>query len=192
MFTFKGSLSLSQKKILGLPVDPFDGLRLRFRQMIWTAVIPCVWLMDDLASGSLPQTRRFIGRFDSLAQIREFVARAAGAAGLGPAAVYAVEMAVDEACTNIIEHAYGSEGRGDIECTCQPDTEGLTVTLRDYGRPFDPSGVPKPDTNASLEGRTEGGLGLYLIRELMDEVHFEFTPDSGNVLTLVKRKEAVT
>jgi serine/threonine-protein kinase RsbW len=131
----------------------------------------------------------FPGRFDSLAKISAFVVRAAKAAGLGSAAVYAVEMAVDEACTNIIEHAYGGEGLGDIECTCRVDTYGLTVALRDRGHPFDPSGVSEPDINASLEERKEGGLGLYLMRKLMDEVHFEFDPDCGNVLTMVKRKE---
>jgi serine/threonine-protein kinase RsbW len=138
---------------------------------------------------SFKQTMTFPARFDSLAKVSEFVVRAAKAAGLGSAAVYAVEMAVDEACTNIIEHAYGGEGRGDIECTCRIDTRGLTVALRDHGQPFDPSRVPEPDINASLEERKEGGLGLYLIRKLMDEVHFEFTPDSGNVLTMLKHKE---
>jgi serine/threonine-protein kinase RsbW len=98
-------------------------------------------------------------------------------------------MAVDEACTNIIEHAYGGEGRGDIECTCQIESDRLIVRLCDHGRPFDPSSVPEPDINASLEERTEGGLGLFLIRKLMDEVHFEFTAESGNVLTMVKWKE---
>jgi serine/threonine-protein kinase RsbW len=98
-------------------------------------------------------------------------------------------MAVDEACANIIEHAYGGEGRGDIECTCQIDGDGLLVRLCDQGRPFDPSSVPEPDINGSLEERQEGGLGLFLIRKLVDEVRFEFTPGSGNVLTLVKWKE---
>ncbi len=134
----------------------------------------------------------FPGRFESLAEIVKFVARAARSAGLGPTAVYAVEMAVDEAFTNIIEHAYGGEGRGDIECTCRVNTHGLTVMLRDYGCPFDPSSVPEPDINAGLEEREAGGLGLFLIHKLMDEVHFEFTPDSGNFLTMVKRKETTS
>lgn len=145
--------------------------------------------MDDLSSGSLTQRRTFPGRFDSLAEIAEFVTRAAGAAGLDKDAVYAVEMAVDEACTNIIEHAYGGEGRGDIECTCEVNHDRLSVTLRDYGCPFNPSSVPEPDIRSALEDRREGGLGVYLIRRLMDEVYFEFTSDSGNVLTMVKRKE---
>jgi serine/threonine-protein kinase RsbW len=148
--------------------------------------------MDDSASGSFTQTMIFPGQFDSLAKIGRFVARAARFTGLDPTAVYAVEMAVDEACTNIIEHAYGGEGRGDIECTCQVDDDELRVTLRDYGCPFDPLSVPEPDINASLDERREGGLGLYLIRKLMDEVQFEFTSDSGNVLTMVKRKETTS
>jgi serine/threonine-protein kinase RsbW len=148
--------------------------------------------MDDSFSGSLAQTMTFPGQFDSLAEIGEFVTRAAGAAGMDRDAVYAVEMAVDEACSNIIQHAYGGEGRGEIECTCQVNRDKLIVTLRDYGYPFNPSSVPEPDINAALEDRREGGLGLYLIRKLMDEVRFEFTSDSGNVLTMVKRKETTS
>lgn len=135
------------------------------------------------------QTATFPGRFASLANISKFVTRAARAAGLDERAVYAVQTAVDEACSNIIEHAYGGEGRGPIECTCRIDDDGLTVTLRDYGRPFDPTGVPRPDIHASLEDRQEGGLGLYMMRQLMDEVRFGPPCDSSNVLTMVKRKE---
>ena len=102
-----------------------------------------------------------------------------------------MQLAVDEACSNIVEHAYGGEGRGDIECTCRVNDEGLTVILQDCGRPFDPSLVPEPNASPNLDDETctGGGLGLYFMRQLMDEVRFEFTPDSGNVVTMVKRKE---
>lgn len=138
------------------------------------------------------QTLTYPGRFDSLAAIAEFVTEAAETAGLDAHAVYAVQMAVDEACSNIIEHAYGGEGRGDIECTCRTNDDGLTVILRDYGCSFDPACVPEPDTHCCLEERDESGLGLYFIRQLMDEVRFECTSDAGNVLTLVKRKETAS
>lgn len=134
------------------------------------------------------QTAMFPGRFDNLAAIGEFVSRAAEAAGLDDRAVYEVQMAVDEACSNIIEHAYGGEGHGPIECTCRVEDEGLTVVLYDQGRRFDPSSVPAPDLSSRLEDRTGGGLGLYFMRQLMDEVRFEFTPDAGNRLTMVKRR----
>lgn len=132
--------------------------------------------------------RTFPGRFDGLATIGEFVCRAAEGAGLDDRAVYEVQLAVDEACSNIIEHAYGGEGRGDIEITCRIGSEGLTVMLRDFGRPFDPTSISLPDLTASLQDRDLGGLGLYFMRRLMDEIDFEFTPDSGNVLTMVKRR----
>jgi serine/threonine-protein kinase RsbW len=138
----------------------------------------------------IPKTATFPARLDSLAAIGEFVTHAAEAAGLDARAVYAVQLAADEACSNIIKHAYGGEGRGDIECTCMANKNGLTVILRDYGRPFDPTSVPEPDLCSNLEDRKLGGLGFYLIHQLMDKVRFEFTPDSGNVLTMVKRKEA--
>jgi serine/threonine-protein kinase RsbW len=148
--------------------------------------------MSESFSNSPTQTKSFPGQFDSLAGVGQFVTRAATAAGFDQTAIYAVEMAVDEACTNIIEHAYEGEERGDIECTCQDSPGELTVTLRDFGRPFDPASVPEPNIHARLEERREGGLGLFLMRKLMDEVHFEFTSDAGNVLTLVKRKERPT
>jgi len=135
------------------------------------------------------QTTSFPGRFDSLAAIGEYVTRAAEAAGLDARSVEGVELAVDEACSNIIEHAYGGEGRGDIEVTYRIDGEGLTVVLRDYGRPFDPDRVPEPDLQAPLEDRDAGGLGLHFMRQLMDQVRFEFTAGAGNVLTMVKRRE---
>jgi anti-sigma regulatory factor (Ser/Thr protein kinase) len=138
------------------------------------------------------QTRMFPGRFDSLAAISDFVTRAAEAAGLDARATYAVQMAVDEACSNVIEHAYGGEGRGNVECTCRASDDGLTVILRDHGRPFDPASVPEPDLHTSLKDRTVGGLGLYLMRRLMDEIHFELTPNLGNVLVMVKRKEPMS
>jgi serine/threonine-protein kinase RsbW len=140
------------------------------------------------------QTLTFPGRFEGLAAISEFVTRAALNAGLDARAIYAVQLAVDEACSNIIEHAYGGEGRGNIECTCRVDDVGLTIILRDRGRPFDPDLVSEPNKCPELDDEdcTGGGLGLYFMRQLMDEVDFTFTPDSGNLLTMVKRRKRET
>ncbi len=134
------------------------------------------------------QTLTVTGKFENLSLIGAFVTRAAQAAGLDERAVYAVEMAVDEACSNIIEHAYGGEGRGDIECACHIDETGLTITLRDHGRPFDPQSVPQPNLQTNIEEREAGGLGIYLMHQLMDEVRFDFTSDEGNLLTMMKRR----
>ncbi len=135
------------------------------------------------------EQRVFPARFESLSAIDHFVADAARRAGLDPCAVYQVQLAVDEACSNIIEHAYGGEGDGVIECVLDVADGEFTITLRDYGKPFDPQSVPEPDVEATLEDRTGGGLGLYFIRHLMDDFQFEFDAKQGNLLMMIKRIE---
>lgn len=133
-------------------------------------------------------TRSFPGRYDSLALIGEFIRGMAHKAGLGNFAAYTVEMAVDEACSNIIEHAYGGEDRGEILFTCKVSKQGLTIILEDFGKPFDPEIIGDPDVSGPLEDRPNHGLGLYFIRQWMDEVDFEFKENSGNRLTLFKKR----
>lgn len=149
-------------------------------------------------SGALPgqsQTRVYAAQFDNLEPVRQFVGEAARQSGLDDSAIYAAQLAVDEAFTNIIEHAYGGESLEKIECSCEIFEAGLVITLCDCGKPFDPVAVPDPDLEADLEDRDIGGLGLYFIRQLMDEVEFNFTrqAETGklcNVLRMVKRKES--
>lgn len=133
-------------------------------------------------------------RFENLSRVREFAGQAALDCGLSNAATYAVQMAVDEAFTNIVEHAYGGECDEIVHTTCFLSPEGLKLVLRDCGRTFKPDEVPDPDLNAALQERKEGGLGLYFMRQLMDEVTFEFAAEGAdeggcNVLTMMKRKE---
>jgi serine/threonine-protein kinase RsbW len=135
------------------------------------------------------QKRVFPGKLSSLAEIARFVTQAANAAELCERAAYAVQMAVDEACSNIIEHAYGEQGVGDIECQCEVTEEGLIITLRDQARPFDPTAVADPDLDAQLERRPLGGLGVYLMRQLVDSVDHHYEPGIGNVLILTKHRE---
>ena len=130
----------------------------------------------------------FSGRFESLAGIRKFVSEAASNAGFNDKDIYAVELAVDEACSNIIEHAYGGEGKGEISCTCNDINIGLEIILRDDGKRFDPEGVSPPDFSVELDKLEPHGAGLYLIRNMMDDVDFKFSKDAGNELRMVKRK----
>lgn len=132
-------------------------------------------------------SKSFPGRYQSLAKIGDFVRKVATDAGFESFAVYSVEMAVDEACSNIIEHAYGGEGRGNIRCTCWVTNEALTVSLQDTGRSFDPSTVDKPNLSSNLEERQAHGLGLYFIRQWMDDVQFELN-GRQNTLIMVKHR----
>lgn len=133
-------------------------------------------------------SRTFPGNFESLAEIAEFVRLQGKEAGLSDKEVFELETAVDEAVSNIIEHAYGGEGLGEIDCICIALADGIEVILEDYGQPFDPSCVAAPDLSLQLENRKNHGLGYYLMCQLTDVVHFEFS-ESQNRLTLIKRKK---
>jgi serine/threonine-protein kinase RsbW len=133
-------------------------------------------------------TRTFSGRYKNLAKIADFVSGIAQDAGFDTAQVYSLQLAVDEACTNIIEHGYGGEGRGKIVCACDLSANGLTITLKDWGRKFDPEEVPKPNYNVPLEKLQKRGAGLYLMNKIMDRVHYQFDDKKGNQLTMFKKK----
>jgi serine/threonine-protein kinase RsbW len=130
----------------------------------------------------------FPGRYKSLTKISAFVSRAIKEAGFDETTAYTILLAVDEACTNIIEHAYRGEGQGDIECSCDVAEDSLTIILRDRGEPFDPTTIPEPNFSVSLQELECRGAGLVLIQRIMDEIHFSSTPEGENVLTMVKRK----
>ena len=131
---------------------------------------------------------KFPARFEYLDEIREYVGQKAHAAGFTDKEVYSIRLATDEAVSNIIEHAYAGRPDATFELTCVFEKNRLVISLLDHGKSFDITKVGKPDLNADLSKRKIGGLGIYLMRKLMDEVHYEVTV-SGNLLTLIKKKE---
>lgn len=126
----------------------------------------------------------------NLSLIAEFVGERARLAGLDEDRVYAMQMATDEACTNSIEHAYEGRSAGEIRVCCFLDGKDFVVQVTDFGRRFDPEVVPIPDINAPLENRGIGGLGLFFMRKLVDEIEFTFDPIQGNQVVLRKRRFA--
>jgi serine/threonine-protein kinase RsbW len=126
------------------------------------------------------------GHFSGLEKIRKFVGKFAEKAGMNESDVYAIQLAVDEACSNIIEHAYGGEDLGQIECTCSVEDKSIKITLRDFGEPFEPDRVPPMEEGVPLQEIKPRGAGIFLMKHLMDEVSFEFGKESGNELTMVK------
>lgn len=131
----------------------------------------------------------FEAKFSNLASICKFVSDATRQAGFGDSDAYQVELATNEACTNIIEYAYAGADDGRIECQVDIDEAGVTVVLRDWGRPFDANGVPESDFSGSLDELRLRGAGLKLIRGSMDEVEFKPLGGQGNLLTMRKRRE---
>lgn len=123
---------------------------------------------------------------DSLIAISQFIATVAAACDLDSRTIWQIQLAVDEAATNIIQHAYPDDHAGELTLIWEWQAAAVTVMLRDQGRGFDPNDVPPPDLLSPLEERQVGGLGIYLMTRLMNEVHFHCDPQHGNVLTMVK------
>jgi serine/threonine-protein kinase RsbW len=133
----------------------------------------------------------FDANFHNLDDIREFVGEAARQVGFSEKEIYSIQLAADEASTNIIEHAYAGAKDGIIEIDCSIADEELKIVMHDKGKSFDPSSVPEPNVKADLSERKIGGLGMYLMHKLMDEVHYETSQETGNTLTMIKRRGAV-
>jgi len=133
-------------------------------------------------------SRTYPANYRNLATISKFVVEQAEEAGFSPSEVYAIQTAVDEACSNIIDHAYGGEDLGEIKIKVKNYTNKIQIILVDQGDPFNPEDIPEPDITSPLEIRKERGLGIFFMRNLMDKVLFEFSATDGNTLTLVKIK----
>jgi serine/threonine-protein kinase RsbW len=134
------------------------------------------------------KTVHFAAKFEYLDEIREFVGGIARAGGFGDKDVYNIQLATDEAASNIIEHAYEKNPDGVLELSCGVRDDLITIVLIDHGESFDPSEIPLPDLKADLSDRKIGGLGIFLMRKLMDEVRYEVKHNRGNILTMTKRK----
>ena len=99
-------------------------------------------------------------------------------------------LAVDEACTNIIKHAYKSFPDGELSIKLDHDKKKFTITILDFGSSFDPDIIPKPDLQRYYKERKVGGLGMYLMKTLMDEVKYSSVPGKYNKVLLTKNINA--
>ena len=107
------------------------------------------------------------------------------ARGLSPQIAYAVNLSIDEILTNTISYGYDDDEQHRIDLTLRVDGETLVVMIVDDGRAFDSSLAQDPDVEAALEERALGGLGLFLVQQMMDEVSYQ-RRDERNVITLMK------
>ena len=121
-------------------------------------------------------------RLSQLARARNWVAQKAQAAGFSPEEVFALKLAVNEACANIIRHAYEGAEDKDIILSIGIEGDKLLLTIRDFGKKFDLSRYKPPN----LDRPAESGYGIYLITELMDEVEYDTSPPQGTILKMVK------
>lgn len=123
---------------------------------------------------------------NNLSVIRRFVQEKGALLQADSDTISDVVLAVDEIVNNIIVHGYRNQG-GMIEVAVNRLNNRLVVRLRDQAPAFDPTTRPMPDINLPLEKRPLGGMGVYLVMELMDKVSYSATSDGGNELVLEKR-----
>ena len=134
------------------------------------------------------EERLFTANIESIPQMVAFVAEKAAEAGVHPKRVMQLELATEEAVTNICSYAY-EVPPGRVTIRVSRETGATRIDFIDNGVPFDPLAAETPDLQAELEQRTVGGLGIFLIRRLLDEVHYS-RRDDQNVLTLVVKHES--
>ena len=124
---------------------------------------------------------------ENLALIREFVATIGAQAGLAEIEIANLELAVDEACANVIEHAYGHDATKEVTVSANFDGDSITFVIVDAGKGFDPAQINQEELESLIAKRKDGGLGMRLIKTLMDEVQYEIGPGQKNELRMTKR-----
>ena len=124
---------------------------------------------------------------ENLAMIRDFVNGIGTRAGFAVSDIAKLELAVDEACANVIEHAYGPEVVKEVSVRATLDEESVEIHIVDTGKGFDPANISQKNLDQLVAERKSGGLGMRLMKTLMDEVHYEVIPGQKNELRMIKR-----
>lgn len=123
-----------------------------------------------------------------LSRVRDFVTEVCEEAGFTSRETNNTKLAVDEACTNIIKHAYG-QASGEIKIVAEIALGKVDIRILDSGKRFDFASIKDPDLDQYVETGRKGGLGVFLINRLMDRVEYR-AGDDGNELFLTKRSHA--
>jgi sigma-B regulation protein RsbU (phosphoserine phosphatase) len=118
-------------------------------------------------------------------QLNEFIKSVAEQLGMDASLAKKLRLAVEEAVVNVIDYAYPPGTEGDITVRAMANNQRLKLIISDEGTPFDPTEKALADTTLSAEERPVGGLGILLVRKLMDSINYEYI-DGKNVLTLRK------
>ena len=122
---------------------------------------------------------------DNLSEVREFILASWVSYGYDAKEGLKVALSVDEACTNIIKHAYHNSSDGVIKISIDNKKKKFIIKITDNGSHFNPNEVPEPDIPQRQKNKKGGGLGMFLMKKLMDEVSYKSNGKS-NQLILVK------
>ena len=119
-------------------------------------------------------------------QLQSFVDEAAEDAGLDMSLATSLNLAIEEAVVNVMQYAYPPDTKGTVNIVATVDNGDLSFVISDSGTPFDPTAKADANTSLTAEERPIGGLGIHLVRQIMDEVMYE-RKDNKNILTLRKK-----
>jgi anti-sigma regulatory factor (Ser/Thr protein kinase) len=132
--------------------------------------------------------RSFCRMIESLDQIFDFLSSFMSANTVGEDVAYEIKLAVEEAFVNMVKH--NAQSQEDVSISLNVSDGRLTIVLVDRDvDPFDPTQAPAVDVDRPAHERPVGGLGVYLIRELMDDVRYDYS-DGTSTLTLIKNLES--
>lgn len=120
-----------------------------------------------------------------LTDVRNFVKKNGLTIGLDQKTISHIALAVDEACTNIIKHAYNNSKDNKIVVHINTSKKAFSITLSDTGNHFDPNTIVEPNIEESQKMKKGGGLGMFLMKKLMDEIKYK-AKSNGNELLLIK------
>ena len=132
------------------------------------------------------ETLNLNNKVSEITKLNAFVKSATTALNMETGLANQIKLAVEEAVTNIIDYAYQNGTEGNISVTIEADESRIRFIITDSGAEFDPTSVSKADTTLSVEERPIGGLGVFLVRNLMDSINYERV-DGKNVLRMEKR-----
>lgn len=119
-------------------------------------------------------------------RLNSFIDEVCEANGFDMSTITQLNLAIEEAVVNVMNYAYPEGTKGDITIETMSDGKEMTFTITDTGKPFDPTAKPEVDITLSAEDRSIGGLGIHLIRKIMDRINYERT-GGHNILTLIKK-----
>ena len=126
---------------------------------------------------------------ETIPQLNEFIDTVAEEIGLDMSLTMSLNLAIEEAVVNVMEYAYLEGEQGNVDIEVSADERWLTFIISDNGIPFDPTTQKDADTTLSAEERPIGGLGIFLVRQLMDSINYQ-RKDGKNILTLSKKMES--
>ena len=127
---------------------------------------------------------------DELQKINAAIEELAEEENWSPDVTFQIGLAVEELGVNIVNYGHDDDKAHEIKIVIASEDEAITIEVEDDGHAFNPlSDAPAPDLDAEVEDRTVGGLGIHLVRTMMDEVHYQ-RQQNKNCLTLVKRRDS--